>query len=312
MTSRIPGLLTREKESHLARAARSGFTLIELLTVIAVIGILVGLLLPAVQSAREAACRTQCANNLKQLGLAVHNYHDRCGSFPPSTVVDWNQPEPTGWWSWIARVLPDLDERPLYERLDLCEDVWTNCHKYKPYTSQRLAVLLCPSDPHGDRVYESDAECPGGEAYALTNYLGCRGSTRQPPPPSGVYPRELPGNGVFPDVNRVARLAHIVDGTSQTILVGERPADPGAYWGWWAAGRGVDDHGLGDYVLDVSEGLHKGDLGGAHLLHYWSAHPGGAQFTMCDGSVRFLPYSIDEATFLALGSLNGGEIVSGF
>jgi prepilin-type N-terminal cleavage/methylation domain-containing protein len=310
---KMPDLRTSAREAHVARCSQGGFTLVELLTVIAVIGMLVALLLPAVQAGREAARRTQCANNLRQLGLALHAYHDRCGSFPPSTVVDWDPPEPTGWWSWIARILPELDERPLYERLDLGEDVWTNCHKYRPYTSQRLAVLLCPSDPHNERVYESDEECPGGEAYALTNYLGCRGSTRQAPPPSGLYPLELDGNGVFPDVNRVARLADIVDGTSQTILVGERPADRDAYWGWWAAGRGVDDHGLGDYVLDVSEGLHKGDLSdSAHLLRYGSAHPTGAQFTMCDGSVRVLSYAIDETTFLALGSRNGGEVVAGF
>jgi prepilin-type processing-associated H-X9-DG protein len=205
-----------------------------------------------------------------------------------------------------------LDERSLYERLGLREDIWTNCNKYKPYTSQRLAVLLCPSDPHSEQIYESDEECPGGEAYALTNYLGCRGSTRQPPPPSGVYPTEQPGNGVFPDVNQVARLQQIVDGTSRTILVGERPADRDAYWGWWAAGRGVDDHGLGDYVLDVSEGLPQGDLTSrAHLLHYWSTHSGGAQFAMCDGSVRFISYSIDETTFLAFGSRKGGEVMGG-
>jgi prepilin-type processing-associated H-X9-DG protein len=123
----------------------------------------------------------------------------------------------------------------------------------------------------------------------------------------------MPGNGVFPDVNHVVRLAQITDGTSRTILLGERPADHEAYWGWWAAGRGFDDHGLADYVMDLSEGLHDGDSSGsADLLHYWSVHPGGAHFAMCDGSVRFLPYSIDPATFLALGSLNGNEIVSGF
>ncbi len=206
-----------------------------------------------------------------------------------------------------------MDERSLYERLDFREDIWTLCHKYKPYTSKKLAVLLCPSDPHSERIYESDEECPGGEAYALTNYLGCRGSTRQLPPPSGVYPTEQPGNGVFPDVNQVARLQQIVDGTSRTILVGERPADRDAYWGWWAAGRGVDDHGLGDYVLDVSEGLHQGDFTDAAVqLRYGSVHPGGAHFTMCDGSVRFLSYSIDPTTFLSLGSRNGGEVVGGF
>jgi prepilin-type processing-associated H-X9-DG protein len=274
--------------------------LVELLVVMAVIGILAALVLPAVQQAREAARRLQCQNNLKQIGLALHNYHDRAQSLPPLTAVDWNQPVPTGWWSWIARILPELDERALFERLDLREDVWLNCHKYKPYTSQRLSTLLCPSDPHNQQIFEADDVCPGGEAYALTNYLGCRGSTRR-----------LPDNGAFPDVNRTVRLKDILDGTAQTLLVGERPVDPTAYWGWWAAGRGIDEHGLGDYVLDVSEGLRAGGLSADDdLLHYWSPHPGGAQFAMCDGSARFLAYSIDKGTFLALGSRNGGEVVN--
>jgi prepilin-type processing-associated H-X9-DG protein len=221
---------------------------------------LVALLLPAVQAAREAARRTHCANNLKQLGVALHNYHDRCRSFPPSTVVDWNRPEPTGWWSWIVRLLPELEERALYDQFDVREDVWTNSTRYKPHTSTRLAVLLCPSDPNGERVYKSDELSDVDEAFALTNYLGCRGSKRQAAGP---------------------------------------------------AGRGLDEHGLGDYVLDVSEGLHEGSLvGDADLLHYWSAHPQGAHFAMCDGSVRFLTYAIDPSAFQALGSRNGGEVVS--
>jgi prepilin-type N-terminal cleavage/methylation domain-containing protein/prepilin-type processing-associated H-X9-DG protein len=292
---------------------RRGITLIELLTVIAVIGMLVALLLPAVQAARESARRTQCANNLKQIGLALHNYHDRCRSLPPSTVVDWNQPDPTGWWSWFVRILPELEEQALYDRFDLRDDVWTNSARYKPYTSQRLAVLLCPSDPSGQLVYQSGDELGYDEAFALTSYLGCRGSTRQPAGSDGNYPQKMRGNGAFPDVNQVIRLAYVTDGTSRTILVGERPADPEAYWGWWAAGRGVDDHGLADYVLDLSEGLREGSpVGDADLLHYWSAHPNGAHFAMCDGSVRFLTYSIDPATFLALGSRNGNEIVTDF
>jgi prepilin-type N-terminal cleavage/methylation domain-containing protein/prepilin-type processing-associated H-X9-DG protein len=283
-----------------SRQTRLGFTLIELLVTIAIISVLVALLLPAVQQAREAARRTQCKNNLKQISLALHNYHERSGSFPPQTVVDWGAE--TGWWSWIARVLPDLDQRPLYDRLDLNADVWSNCNRLKPYTSQRLDVLMCPSDPGSGGLFESDEDCAGGEAYALTSYLGCRGSTRR-----------LPGNGVFPDVNKTSRLRDVVDGTSQTLLLGERPPDPAAYWGWWAAGVGLDEHGLGDYVVDVHEGLSQGELGNnADLLHYWSAHAGGAHFAMCDGSVRFLSYSIDHATFLSLGSRNGGELVGEF
>jgi prepilin-type N-terminal cleavage/methylation domain-containing protein/prepilin-type processing-associated H-X9-DG protein len=278
-----------------------GFTLIELLVVIAVIAVLIALFLPAVQQAREAARRVQCKNNLRQIALALHNYHDRSGSFPPSSVVDGHGLD-TGWWSWIVRVLPELDQQPLYSRLDLNEDIWTHCHKYRPYTSTQLAVLLCPSDPHGERVYESDVDCAGGEAYALTNYLACRGSTR-----------DVPGNGVFPDLNCVTRVADIRDGASQTLLLGERPAEPTAYWGWWATGFGFDSRGLGESVLDASEGLHAGDLAaGNDLLHYWSDHSGGAHFALCDGSVRFLSYSIDGQTLLTMGSRNGGEVVSEF
>ncbi len=280
---------------------RNGFTLIELLVVIAIIAVLMALLLPAVQQAREAARRVQCKNNLRQIALALHNYHDRSGSFPPSSVADGPGLD-IGWWSWVVRVLPELDQQPLYARLDLNEDIWANCHKYRPYTSIQLAVLLCPSDPHGERVYESDVDCAGGEAYALTNYLACRGSTR-----------DLPGNGVFPDVNRVTRVRDIRDGTSQTLLLGERPAEPSAYWGWWATGFGFDSRGLGESVLDASEGLHAGDLtGGTDLLHYWSAHSDGAHFALCDGSVRFVSYSIDGQMFLALGSRDGGEVAGSF
>jgi hypothetical protein len=271
-----------------------------LLVAVATIAVLIALLLPAVQQAREAARGVQCRNNLKQIALALHNYHDRSRCFPPQTVVEWSSS--TGWWSWIARVLPDLDQRPLSEQVDFRDDVWTNCHIYRAVTLQRLGVLHCPSDPHVDRVFESDTGCPGGEAYALTSYLGCRGSTRQ-----------LPGNGVFPDVNRVTRIRDIRDGTSQTLLLGERPADPQAFLGWWAAGIGDDGHGLGDSVLDLSEGLHAGDLNdSADLLHYWSAHPGGAHFAMCDESVRLLSYSLDQQTLLALGTRNGGEVSGDF
>src|SRR5262245_44161747 len=280
---------------------RHGFTLIELLVVIAVIAVLMALLVPAVQHVREAARRMQCRNNLRQIALALHNYHERSGSFPPSSVVGGNGLD-VGWWSWIVRVLPELDQQPLYSHLDLNEDIWTCCHKYRPYTSTQLTVLLCPSDPHGERVYESDVECPGGEAYALTDYLGCRGSART-----------VPGNGVFPDLNRVTRLEHIRDGTSQTILLGERPAEPTAYWGWWATGFGLDLRGLGESILDASEGLHPGDLNASSdLLHYWSTHAGGAHFALCDGSVRFLSYAIDQETFHALASRDGGEVVSDF
>jgi prepilin-type N-terminal cleavage/methylation domain-containing protein/prepilin-type processing-associated H-X9-DG protein len=281
---------------------RRGFTLIELLVVIAIMGVVVALLLSAVQRVREAACRLQCQNNLKQIALALHHYHDRHGSLPPSLVVDWNADQPAGWWSWRVRILPDLEQQALYRHLDLREDVWANAHKYRPYTSRQLAVFMCPSDPHVGRIHESFKEVPEGEAYALASYHGCRGSTDA-----------LPGDGAFPGVNRVVRLGNIRDGTSHTFLAGERPADSTAEWGWWAAGTGVDGQGSGDHVLDAQQGFYPGDLRdtSGDLQRFWSAHSGGAHFSLCDGSVRFLRYTLAQDTFRALASRNGGEIISG-
>jgi prepilin-type N-terminal cleavage/methylation domain-containing protein/prepilin-type processing-associated H-X9-DG protein len=284
-----------------SRPNRDGLTLIELLVVFAVISVLMALLVPAVQQVREAARRTQCRNNLKQMALALMNYHERSGTFPPSNVVSGSALD-TLWWSWIARVLPELDQQPLSAQLNLNEDVWTNCHKYKPLRSTKLSVLLCPSDPHGGRVYESDSACPGGEAYALTNYLGCRGSTRS-----------VPGDGIFPDINAVTQLSHIRDGASQTLLLGERPAEPTAYWGWWATGYGHDSRGLGESILDASEGLRSGDLSSdADQLHYWSPHAGGAHFALCDGSVRFLSNGIELRVILSLASRSGDDLAGAF
>lgn len=108
-----------------------------------------------------------------------------------------------------------------------------------------------------------------GEAYALASYFGCRGSDDA-----------ISGNGVFPAINETTRLLDITDGTSHTFLIGERPADSTAEWGWWAAGTGQDEEGVGDHVLDGYEGFYAGDLTDttADLTHFWSPHPGGAQF----------------------------------
>lgn len=123
---------------------RRGFTLIELLVVIAIVATLLGLLLPAVQAARESARQIQCRNNLRQLALALHHYHDHNGRFPPSTVVDADR---YGGWSWIVRILPELDQAPLFSRLDLRDDVWENLAEYKPYTSTKTRGPVVPERP---------------------------------------------------------------------------------------------------------------------------------------------------------------------
>ncbi len=291
--------------SHISHRPRQAFTLIELLVVIGAIGILIALLLPAVQAAREAARRLQCQNRERQIGLALHNYHDVQNAFPPLLVVDWNpsnSPWPTGWWGWHVRVLPYLEQRPLYGQIDLRDDAVFKLAYYKPQTSQIIPTYLCPDDPFSEQLWRTDDWFQGPVAFAHTNYLGCRGSTR-----------DLPGNGTFPEVNVSVHIRDIKDGTSNTLHLGERPVDMGGEWGWWAVNTGVDYHGLGDSVLDLSEGLRPGTPGSnVDILHYWSFHPGGAHFLFVDGSVHFLSYTIDHHLFLAMGTRSGNEVIGNY
>jgi prepilin-type processing-associated H-X9-DG protein len=140
--------------------------------------------------------------------------------------------------------------------------------------------------------------------FAHHNYFGNRGSDRR-----------LPGDGVFPDVNRVTNFADFADGTASTFLAGERPVDSELWSGWLINGTGFDNKGLGDSVLDGEEGFFRGRPTQADpfrdAMHYWSYHPGGGHFLMGDGSVRFLKYTINHRNFAALCTRNGGEIVEG-
>jgi len=278
------------------------------LVVIAVIGLIVALLLPAVQQAREAARRAQCSNNSKQIGLALHNYHDVYKAFPPLLVHDSDFSTstglPRGWWSWLTRILPQIEHSALQQDLDLNSDagvtiLFGSTSEAEKAMATNISTYLCPSDPYSERLYTAGWLVP---SMAHTNYLGCRGSTLQ-----------IPGDGLFPATNVSARLRDATDGASQTILLGERPLDAVGEWGWWTAGTGIDNHGLTDHVLTGAEGLRRGIPGSFDdLTHFWSMHPGGAFFVLGDGSVRFLSYSINHNTFVSLCSRNGGEVVDGF
>lgn len=277
---------------------RTGFTLIELLVVIAIIAILIALLLPAVQQAREAARRTQCKNNLKQYGLALHNYHDVHGLFPPSMIYSQTQPG-SRWWSWHVSILPQLEQTNLYQKIDINLDALHVAESLvnSPYTSVRLPVHNCASDPNGG-IFSRPGQLPD---LATTNYLGCRGSVR--------FPDQ--GNGIFPDRNVSTRMRDITDGTSNTIMVGERPVEAAQNTPWWAAAGGYDGHGLGDQVLDSFEGLFRGDLNSNSVdaRHWWSAHTGGAQFLLGDGSARFLSENMNHQTLLNLSDRQDGEVI---
>ena len=270
-----------------------GFTVVELLVVIAVVGILIGLLLPAIQSARESARRSACKNNLKQYGLALHNYHDVHRVLPIGNIPNSN-------FAFQAMILPQLDQLAVYQLINF--DYGGSCFDWKATLAPEkdpgaivLSVNLCPSDPASGEKNTEHLATSG--AHVPTNYLGVSGSFA------------LTHDGVLFTGSRV-HLTDIPDGTSNTIAVGERgiPRDLEHGWPLCAAGTGGD--GDADNVLSAIEGLVRGDDDGIHNGHFWSYHPGAAHFLFADGSVRPLSYSMKQNTFLALSTRSGGETLT--
>jgi prepilin-type N-terminal cleavage/methylation domain-containing protein len=286
------------------RSARSAFTLIELLVVIAIIGILIALLVPAVQKVREAAARTQCANNLKQLGLALHNYHDVYKHFPaPRGTHIAPTYEFTEFRGWMCEILPYIEEN------NLARQMYTNPWYVGFFANYTMPVqmYLCPSDPR------NLLNVPSGNG-AMTSYVGVTGSDTD-------VNRQFngPTNGIFNVSSPGIRLTDITDGTSNTLMLGERPPAADLFLGWWGASdydnflstRQLygDPFNSGGCVLPGLFG--PGSLNGpcdGDSNHFWSFHTGGANWLLGDASVHFLPYSASALT-LPMASRNGGEIV---
>lgn len=347
----------------------AGFTLIELLVVIAIIAILVSLLLPAVQQAREAARRTQCKNNLKQMGLAMHNYHDVFMTFPPLFMGGWNDTSIPGDGSFDNRwlisssiaILPYIEQKNLFEQIQgTIADPATELPypwqaEYEPWRAN-LSALLCPSDVLAD------------SATGKSNY---RYST-------GRYNHRMrqiidryqwggtPVDGIF-GLAEAAKIRDIFDGTSSTILMGERvqgvnpqdvlggtglnpdmnddsgggvtpgnidlmvsqcqamvnPANPrqfgaGQFFdgtpsgGRWADGRTFFSSIQTAIPPNGVSCLTDGWDGNYSLMTASSRHTGGAQFVLCDGSVRFISENVDTQTYRSLGSKGGSEVIGEF
>ncbi len=299
-----------------------GFTLIELLVVIAIIAILIALLLPAVQQAREAARRTQCKNNLKQLGLALHNYHDVHKTFPPSVIFDpaGTLTGPTDGRSWLFQLLPFFENANLYHAAD--DSVSTD---QDPVSSARLTSLACPSDPNSNTVISF------GQDMGTTNYLG-NGSHRGIGSSQFYYecgPVADLTSGTI--IRRGVRMRDITDGTSNTFLAGERGVVTrfGGY-GMWNYGTLGCSSGHGDTVMthDIWEfATNNGGLNyiggfrppesfrqpaGDDIFHWWSFHAGGGQFLLADGSARFVSYNTDYGTMDALHQRSDGQVIGEF
>jgi len=212
----------------MTRRSRSGFTLIELLVVIAIIAILIALLVPAVQKVREAAARAQCQNNMKQFGLALHNYHDVYKTLPAGCRdVGVGNNHLGGWgYSWIVAVLPYIEQAPLYNRVNLNTSFWNDATNNPALHNADIAILHCPSSPLKNFTNPGDQGNPGGgvtnPVNALTNYVGLAGATNDPANRLGTGGGGiLAGGGIlFPNSN--VKLVAIKDGTSNTLMVGEQ------------------------------------------------------------------------------------------
>jgi prepilin-type N-terminal cleavage/methylation domain-containing protein/prepilin-type processing-associated H-X9-DG protein len=320
------------RDEPVSQHCRSAFTLIELLVVIAIIGVLISLLLPAVQKVREAANRAKCANNLKHLALAAHQHHDARGRFPNGLhTVDTGGGRYANGTCWEVELLDYLEQDNLKNRWDY-DDFRNNVvGGLDATTAQVLPVLLCPSDLLPERVWSFVAEGLGQYGYAEGWYaMHSYGAN------AGI--RSFPGNqvtrdGIFFQDSSIP-LAVVTDGATNTFLFGERSHDdpnfdrvtskdqpsfyPLASWGWWAQVAFTSGGSLGNRFLSTPVPINyrvppnalKGDGSiNNRLCAYGSGHPGGANFAFADGSVRFLSDTIPLDTLQALSTRAGGEVV---
>ncbi|QDV59377.1 DUF1559 domain-containing protein [Rosistilla oblonga] len=303
---------------------RAAFTLVELLVVIAIIGILVGLLLPAVQSAREAARRMQCGNNLKQLGLAMHNYHDVYNSLPYGANAGWGH-------DWTAFILPQIEQTPLYDTIPTPfndSGAWTGTDARSlaliALAQTAVPAFHCPSqigpaneakDVNGlaNRAINNYLACAGGNAETDNNGAGGMDSS------NGMFMASL-----FTSSNPIPprKFRDVIDGLSNTVMIGESQymldSDKGCnicdrflfYHMNYDSGSGSDfSESLGSTFYRINS---KEVNNTERELSYSSYHPGGAQVALGDGSTRFVSETVDLATWQALGSRDGGETIGDY
>ena len=317
----------------LKRIRRRGFTLIELLVVIAIIAILIALLLPAVQEAREAARRGSCKNNLHQIGVALHNYHETYGSFPPGAVRHHRTSWTSSQISWLARILGSLDNVPIFDRVDWRRRNGQN-GRNRPLRELEIPTYRCPSDPSDGRP---------SRTYGPTNYVGCVGLLETPYATTGnLYGNRNNILGAFL-INGGTKFKHFQDGTSNTLFVSE--CKIGFPYAWrFSSNRGqylqclagtdpprtrnnTSARGFSWFfgqrnqawsfsvLFPPNDPAHEN-----HECEQWtstghfgarSEHRGGVQVLLVDGSARFVSDQINLQTWRALGTRQGREVIRG-
>jgi prepilin-type N-terminal cleavage/methylation domain-containing protein/prepilin-type processing-associated H-X9-DG protein len=295
------------------RSSRPGFTLVELVVCIGIVAVLVGIIVPAVQNAREASFRARCQNNLRQLGVAAHTYHDLHGVLPKGhRQLAGAAPDPMFDSGWLLSLMPFLEQDGAYQTAVAAYHADRIPFDNPPHVGMTtvVPVLLCPSD---GRITEPQLAPIQKFFVTFTSYMGV----------AGTQCRKK--DGVLFDDSQI-RFADVTDGTSTTLLAGERPPSSDFQFGWWYAGDGQDGTGSIEFILGVLEPNLQPVMSGSPCgpgtysfgpsrfndpcgkFHYWSPHPGGANFLFVDGGVHFLSYDV-QSILPALATRAGNESV---
>lgn len=284
----------------------------EMLVTLGVIGLLISLTIPAVQAVRERARSATCTSQLKQIGLALHNYHTAHLVFPmgSSAFVPklTSSAPPAGAWGYVSYLLPYLDETPRWRTIrfqspNCCADIIKQqASGERDPVSQPLTIAICPSDPMGGILHESGLSIsyPCGRLFP-GNYLGVSGD--QTRGCAGIKN----GNGILFSLSST-RTNDIRDGLSQTLMVGERGIPSNQAWGWLICGGTECEQYQGTFY-----GLASGEEGGTTQdidRRFWSWHRSGTHFVFADGRVRYLNYSIDDSIVAAISTVKGRETVA--
>lgn len=314
------------------RKPKKGFTLIELLVVIAIIAILIALLLPAVQQAREAARRSTCKNNLKQLGLAMHNYHDTHSVFPYASTYVASTFGATN-HTWVEFILPFIEQAPLYNQINFSEhnNVATGSNNMALFTNKTFPFLQCPSNPAADSLVDANNANFDGWSVGTQGlfYVVCGGSSRPDAsapdctaagsPVWCVTPSNIWGSshsygssthpGLFaPRGVTKTRMRDVTDGTSNTFMLGERRANLCHWGGAWSTNfpGAFTGQKPNSPTQTTNPNNYQNNCG------FSSTHVGGLHMCMADGAVRFISENIDHQTFCYIGDKADGHVIGEF